>query len=90
MEFYRHLYNQRFADLLNEAGFVDSPAIVKVEHVENGKRRNFQANATVPTRRVLAVIEKLKAIFPMFRAAEFLGGIPEGEAVWSRIAATDI
>lgn len=90
LEFYRHLSNQRFAHLLNEAGFADSPAIVKVEHVENGKRRDFQANATVPTRRVLAVIEKLKAIFPMFRAAEFLGGIPDGEAVWSRIAAIDI
>ncbi|MDO8979266.1 MAG: DNA polymerase [Afipia sp.] len=86
-EFHRHLSNHRFAELLNEVGgFKDSPAIVKVEHVENGKRRIFEPNATVPTRQVLAAMEKLKEVFPRLRAVEFLGAIPEGAAIWSEIA----
>lgn len=87
-EFYRHLSNQRFAELLNEvAGFKDSPAIVKVEHVENGKRGSFVPNATVPTRQVLDAMNKLRGVFPRLRAVEFLGALPEGAAVWLAIAA---
>ena len=86
-EFYRHISNRRFAELLNEvARLKDSRAVVTVEHVENGKRRHFECNATVPTVQVLAAAQKLKSIFPRVRFGQFFGSIPEGAAVWSRIA----
>ena len=85
-EYYTDVTNNEFAKILNEAGFKDSPAFVEVEHVENGKRRDFEPNATVPTRQVLAVMKKLKQRFPELREDEFLGALPEGAAKWLAIA----
>ena len=85
-ENYLDVSNKEFAQVLNQVGFANSPAHVTVEHVENGKRRAFEPNATVPTRQVLAVMNKLKQSFPELRQDEFLGALPEGAAEWLAIA----
>lgn len=84
-EGYRNGSNKEFAQLLNEAGFKDSPAFVEDHHVENGKKRKFEENATAPTRKVLVVMRALKKVFPELRENEFLGALPEGATSWLNI-----
>lgn len=84
-EGYRNGSNKEFAQLLNEAGFKDSPAFVEDHHVENGRKRKFEENATAPTRKVLVVMRALKKVFPELRENEFLGGLPAGTTSWLNI-----
>lgn len=84
-EGYQNISNKEFAQILNEAGFKDSPAIVRDSHVENGKRRKFEPNASAPTRQVLVVMRALKQRFPELRENEFLGALLEGMVSWLKI-----
>lgn len=83
---YQNLSNKDFCAILNDTGFQDSPAIVSVAHVENGKRQAFRPNATPPTREVLNMMSLLKSRFPELRAEDFLGALPDSEYSWMSIA----
>lgn len=84
-EGYLNNSNKEFARILNDAGFKHSPAFVRDSHVENGKRRKFEQNATAPTREVLAVMRALKKVYPELRENEFLGALPVGATSWLSI-----